>query len=67
MDLDYSVAGSRGQEVLQLGQGAVVKMPAQHVDDLMVLLDGTQQLENRTWYTSMDLREKKTGIIVAPI
>lgn len=67
MDIDQGVAGPRGQEVLQLGQGTVVMVPAQHVDDLMVLLDGTQQLENRTWYTSMDLREKKTGIIVAPI
>lgn len=46
MDIDQGVAGPRGQEVLQLGQGTVVMVPAQHVDDLMVLLDGTQQLES---------------------
>lgn len=45
MHVDGGVAGAGGQQAVQLGSGAVLVMPAQRVDDLVVLLDATQQLQ----------------------
>lgn len=45
MHKDDGIAGARGQKAVQLRQGAVVVMPPQRVDDLMVLLDAAQQLQ----------------------
>lgn len=43
--VDDGVAGARGEEAVQLRRGAVVMMPAERVDDLVVLLDAAEQLQ----------------------
>lgn len=43
MHEDDGVAGTRGQEAVELGGGAAV--PPQRVDDLVMLLDAAQQLQ----------------------
>ena len=46
--IDDGVAGARGQEAVQLRCRAVVMMPPQRVDDLVMLLDAAQQLQTRS-------------------
>lgn len=43
MHEDNGVAGTRGQEAVELGGGAVV--PPQRVDNLVMLLDAAQQFQ----------------------
>lgn len=45
MHVDDGVARAGGEEAAQLRRGAVVVMPPQRVDDLVVLLDAAQQLQ----------------------
>lgn len=46
--VDDGVAGARGQQAVQLRRRAVVMMPPQRVDDLVMLLDAAQQLQTRS-------------------
>lgn len=43
--VDGGVAGARRQQAVQLRRGAVVVVPPQRVDDLVVLLDAAQLLQ----------------------
>lgn len=41
------VVGARGQQGTQLGPAAMCMVPAEGVDEFVVLLDGAQQLQVR--------------------
>lgn len=49
VDVDVGVAGAGGQQAVQLGLGGVLMVPAQRVDDFMVLLDGAHKLQTRSF------------------
>lgn len=49
VDVDEGVAGAGGEQAVQLRPGGVLMVPAQRVDDFMVLLHGAQKLQTRSF------------------
>lgn len=63
VDVDESVAGARGEQAVQLRLGGVLMVPAQPVDDFMVLLHDTHKLQIRSFVHLYRAENKNSSIL----